>query len=144
MMTPTEYADHVGTTMRTVKRWISEGRLPEAVKGDDGRWKIPAGAVVRKGHSQPALVDAGALVRRRTSADLDRVVGAGVHEPPRPALVLDTLPALVELGAAAGACGVPESAVRTLVRDGRLDGVHVGSAHRLYVTQASLRRLMGR
>lgn len=153
MLTPTQYAEHRGTTMRTVKRWISEGRLPEAVKGEDGRWSIPADAIERKGHAQPALMDAAALVpTRATSREVvDAAHGIGTHREvtarrrdETPAELLDTLPALVDVDQAARVAGVPESAVRTLVRQEHLDGVLIGSAHRLYVTQASLRRLMGR
>lgn len=39
--TPLEYADRVGASERTVRRWLADGLIPGAVQGPTGAWDIP-------------------------------------------------------------------------------------------------------
>lgn len=44
MLTIREYAESVGKSIKTVKRWLADGELPTAQQDHRGWWLIPAGA----------------------------------------------------------------------------------------------------
>ena len=45
MLSAAEYAEHVNSHVRTIKRWIADGKLPSATKDPfSGEWRIPRDA----------------------------------------------------------------------------------------------------
>jgi excisionase family DNA binding protein len=47
-LTPKEFAARLGVHVKTVKRWIQDGRIrAEQTAGKRGRWLIPASELVR-------------------------------------------------------------------------------------------------
>jgi hypothetical protein len=68
--TPLEYADRVGASERTVRRWLADGIVPGAVKGPEGNWDIPAHA------PRPVLIPRRDIVPRHDVAQVATVPAA--------------------------------------------------------------------
>lgn len=100
MLTVVQYAEAVGVSDRTVKRWLKDNELPDATRDGRGRWLIPADAV-RKINPSPVAAPA-------PSTDVDAPDMFDLS----PQQVLDRLPGFVNLDAAAHLLGIPATAIR--------------------------------
>jgi len=129
-LTPATYAQHVGASERSVRRWLAEGELP-AARQVAGRWEIPADAVRVQRLDGRALE--GAL---RTSGEL-------VEVPTTTSLVgaLQVLPVMLDVETAAQLLGVSAYAVRQHADE--LGGRRWGPNGALVIPQSALRELAG-
>lgn len=125
-----EYARHAGKSVRTVRRWLAEGRLPSADLVA-GRWLIPADAA--PGPAAPSWTppaESGAAL-------------AVVDPGPAAALAGQlwfTVDDLVTLWAPY----VSRHAVLAMLHDGALAGLRHGPAGSWIIPRAEVARLAGR
>lgn len=149
MLTLQQYAEAKEVDQRTVKRWLSAGELPGAIKDEDsGKWSIPADARRTKGHGLRATP-----VPDRATAEVTELV---VHRhltpsgvvpfdgAPTPTPLLDRLqdlPAYLTVAQAAEFLGVPRAQIAA--HPETFDAVPVGVAGSLRVPQATVRRIAG-
>lgn len=101
LLTASQYADAVGASERTVKRWLAADEIPGAQRDPSGRWLIPADA-------ERVPTPAGVVqMLRDTNSAVD------VRQLPTPAEIVEQLPALVPVGEdLARLLGIPETAIR--------------------------------
>ncbi|GIG21759.1 hypothetical protein Cch01nite_24830 [Cellulomonas chitinilytica] len=128
-LTPAAYAEHVGASERSVRRWLADGELP-AAELVARRWEIPADAV---------------RVQRLPEAVADVSRDAVAPRAPRPATTLvgalETLPIYVDVDTAAQLLGISPYAVRRHADE--LGGRRWGLNGALVIPQSALRELAG-
>ena len=108
-VTTNQYREATGLAERTLKRYLAQGKIPGALKDDDGRWRIPADAeppVV--GETPPAQAsEAQALILAQRAARRE------LEAQPTLADVIAREPAFVPLETAARLLGITAHAIRS-------------------------------
>jgi hypothetical protein len=130
-LTPAAYAEHVGASERSVRRWLADDELP-AARQVGGRWEIPADAVRvqrldERAALEPVQRSSGVSVEVRASTSL-----AGA---------LEVLPVMLDVETAAQLLGVSPYAVRQHADE--LGGRRWGPNGALVIPQSALRALAG-
>lgn len=136
MLTPGEFATTRDVSERTVRRWLRETMLPDAVR-IDGKWMIPADAELRPDMRTPVASSSSSSELRVIDpepvvVDLDE---PAVRLSRRFFYTVDDVVALF-------APLVSRHAVLEMLRAGELDGLRRGAHGSWLVPAASLRRLI--
>ena len=146
MLTVAQYAEHRGKTIRTVRRWLADPQLVEAlgaVQLEDRTWMIPADAEPTVEQRAAVVGLPTSAVARNTQQPTSRDVSR-VSRPTTPATLEQLLqlePAYLDLETASRLLGVPVRAIR---RNREAFGaVPYGDRGRLVVPQAIVRRVAG-
>lgn len=126
------FAEQRGVTVRTVRRWLADLRLPGATL-TAGSWQIPADTEL----ADPAPRHAQLVPVENT-----------MTPPPLPVLSLaeqlDLLPAFLTIEQAATQLGIPASQIRNPNNRSLFKPVSVGPRGALMIPQAVIRNLRGR
>lgn len=146
------YAGIVGTTDRTVRRWLGNGEVPGAQRDITGKWEIPASAVRRA--KTPEEVRA---FREQGEAGVSTVEHSEVGVPAlypgteltlagpvaEPSLVqaLDDETGFLSIADASHYLGIPQAQI--LANPERFDLAPVGVNGSMRVPQRIIRRVMG-
>ncbi|MBD3941968.1 hypothetical protein IF188_09700 [Microbacterium sp. NEAU-LLC] len=126
-----KYAELVGKTERTVKRWLEDDELPGAYKDDRGRWMIPVGA-------ERTPRPAGDVVQLQPQQSIEHLVDTGVR---RAIDAAAALPSFLTLDQAAEILGISRHAIATH-RD-YFGVVPFGANGSLVVPLATIKRIRG-
>lgn len=150
-LTLAEYAEKVGVSTRTIKRWLGADEVPGAYRDEyaGGQWRIPENAsrVIRatsaeqthpQDHSQAPL----SLVQG-VGGPGGQMVPFGALEAPEPSLRedLDDEPGYLDIPTAARYLGIPQAQIRSNPDRFGLEDVGVNGSMR--VPQRIVRRIMG-
>jgi hypothetical protein len=122
-----QYADAIGKTERTVKRWLADGELLGAYQDERGRWMIPANAERTTGE----LVT---LDRPTTRPMTDMVLS-------HPSQMIDALPSFIDIDRAASILGISRHAITT--HREYFDVVPFGPNGSLVIPLATIKRIRG-
>lgn len=126
-LTVKQYAEAVGVSDRTVKRWLDADELPGAYQDARGWWWIPAETTRTPARSDlaPARAPAPAPVPARAPA------------PPN----LDALPSFLTMDQSAALLGISRHAITT--RPDYFDLIPAGAAGALVMPLGTLKRIRG-
>jgi len=148
-MNPVQYAEHRGTTLRTVRRWLTDGWLPGATQYPDGRWDIPRDAIEQKplipptpkasSNGQGVSPDTSGVVSVTRHGDMVAAPSGGQGDTLAEAL--DKLPALLPLDVASRLLGIPKKAVERHAEE--LGALPWGYGDSLMVPARVVRELAG-
>lgn len=137
-MNPADFARQRGVTLRTVERWLANGELPDARKGPDGRWSIPADALRQQPLPGTDMSPARRGVPVPTSADMSPA-RRDMSVPRTLAELLAVWPAYLTLEQASQVLGIPVGAI--LSRRDRYEVENLGG--RLMMPQRVVRTIAG-
>lgn len=129
-LTAAQYANRIGKTERTVKRWLADGELPGAYQDERGRWMIPVDA------ERTASNDLVTLPRPMTRP-MTVEISHG-HAP-----LIDTLPSFLSIDEASAVLGISRHAILTPRGRDYFDVVPFGANGSLVIPLATIKRIRG-